>query len=128
MQDAVEDRLDATRFPFLGGGGQRGQVMRAPQVTRYGQWGRGGAGGQVPIRTGPRLLIFVVGGVSYSEMRCAYEVSKQYPAWEVVVGGTHLLTPETFLKDLKELSAPSSLPAQAAQAPAQAGDTATTSA
>lgn len=34
----------------------------------------------------PRLLVFVVGGMTYSEMRAAYEVTKSGKNWEVIIG------------------------------------------
>lgn len=37
-------------------------------------------------RSSARLIIFVIGGVTYSEMRSAYEVSEAYKSCEVVIG------------------------------------------
>lgn len=37
-------------------------------------------------KSSARLIIFVIGGITYSEMRCAYEVSEAYKSCEVVIG------------------------------------------
>lgn len=37
-------------------------------------------------RSNARLIIFVIGGITYSEMRSAYEVSQAYKSCEVIVG------------------------------------------
>ena len=50
------------------------------------------------------MIVFVLGGVTYSELRCAYEVTNERKNWEVIVGGSQILTPEGFLKEVKGLS------------------------
>ena len=35
-----------------------------------------------------RLLVFVVGGVTYSEIRAAYEVASQFPSHDIFIGMT----------------------------------------
>ncbi len=32
------------------------------------------------------MIVFIVGGMSYSEIRIAYEITKDKKPWEVVVG------------------------------------------
>ncbi|CAH8456437.1 unnamed protein product [Dicrocoelium dendriticum] len=120
MEDACDDKLDPKVFPCFGGGPVRGPGARggtASMSARYGLWHRDKS--QQP-RCGPRLIFFIIGGVSYSEMRCAYEVMNTTSGkqWDVIVGGTHLLVPEGYLSDLEKLSYP---PGQAPSAASTTG-------
>lgn len=44
------------------------------------------ASAQDERRTGSRLIIFVIGGISFSEMRSAYEVTQSVKSCEVILG------------------------------------------
>jgi syntaxin-binding protein 1 len=48
---------------------------------------------------GKRIVVFVVGGITRSEMRVAHMLSKRLER-DIVLGGTSLLDPDTFLKNL----------------------------
>lgn len=102
MEDAIEDKLDQRHFPFLAGRAQT-SGYQAPTSVRYGHWHKDKA--QQTVKNVPRLIVFIVGGVSFSEIRSAYEVTNAVKNWEVIIGSSHILTPDTFLSDLSSLTA-----------------------
>ncbi|CAH1786893.1 unnamed protein product [Owenia fusiformis] len=104
MEDAIEDKLDQRHYPFLSGAARSMMSGAAPTSARYGHWHQRNE--QSRSRSGPRLIVFVIGGIMMNEMRCAYEVTKGAKNWEVLVGGTSILKPEGLLTDLRELSNP----------------------
>lgn len=62
--------------------------------------------GKTPIgrRNVPRIIIFIIGGITMSEMRCAYEVMSKNSNYDIILGSTHILTPKTFLNDVEMLT------------------------
>lgn len=102
VEDCIQDNLDVRHFPFLAGRTQSSTYHAPTSSARYGHWHKDKA--QTAIKNVPRIIVFVVGGASFSEMRCAYEVTAANKNWEVIVGSSHILTPEIFLSDLGSLS------------------------
>jgi len=70
--------------------------------NRYGRWHKD-KGDQT--RNVSRVIVFILGGATYSEARVGYEVShEKSPSWEVLIGGdTPILTPEGFLQNIGNL-------------------------
>uniref|UniRef100_A0A7S1CFS3 Uncharacterized protein n=1 Tax=Bicosoecida sp. CB-2014 TaxID=1486930 RepID=A0A7S1CFS3_9STRA len=52
--------------------------------------------------TGGRVIVFVIGGMTFSESRALTELSRQHGR-EIVFGSTSVLTPKLFLEQLNEL-------------------------
>ncbi|ORC92821.1 syntaxin binding protein 1 [Trypanosoma theileri] len=88
-----------------GGGGKFSLTLSSPRNTGK-KTGilelAGGAEGSVTLTSNQRIVVFVLGGVTCGEMRAAYEISKKLGR-EVIIGGTSILRPEVFIKELNDL-------------------------
>ena len=53
--------------------------------NRYGKWHQDKTK-EVSQRNVPRLIVFIMGGATFSEFRVGYEISNEKKNWEVIVG------------------------------------------
>ncbi|CAO3675534.1 unnamed protein product [Umbelopsis vinacea] len=80
-------------------------LKQIPQLRVYHtKWHKktGGTNAGPKPPSGPPVIIFVAGGITYSEIRSAYELAEAYDR-EVYIGSTHIITPNQFIEDLKTL-------------------------
>ncbi|KAI8984346.1 Sec1-like protein [Mycotypha africana] len=80
-------------------------VKEVPKLRVYKtQWHKKSTGTNAGPKppSGPPIIIFIVGGMTYSEIRSAYEIAETYDR-EVYIGSTHIITPDKFVEDLGQL-------------------------
>ena len=101
VKACIDGRLDQKKYPSLGG--QQIQATADSSSKRYGLKSNGGPKDQA---NKSRVIVFVMGGICYSECRVAYEVTKEKRNFEVIVGSSQIFTPENFLNEVKMLTDP----------------------
>ncbi|GAB5585417.1 syntaxin binding protein 1 [Umbelopsis nana] len=111
----IKENIDQSLFPLIrvAEPEKRNQdtkvgVKQIPQLRVYHtKWHKktGGSNAGPKPPSGPPVIIFVAGGITYSEIRSAYELAEAYDR-EVYIGSTHIITPNQFIEDLKVLDRP----------------------
>nr|XP_020640296.1 syntaxin-binding protein 3 isoform X2 [Pogona vitticeps] len=99
MEDAIENKLDSKDWPYCSqcpapwNGSGAVSARHKPKTSHVDE-----------RKSGSKLIVFVIGGITYSEMRCAYEASQAHKSCEVIIGSTHIVTPRRLLDDMKALT------------------------
>jgi syntaxin-binding protein 1 len=109
LQDMFEEQLSKREFPYLGeeprdGGSSSGGRKKATSLKSASRKRTASKGKERDEEEmGPRVIVFIAGGVTYSEVRSAYELTESSNR-EVIIGGSSLLTPKKFLEGLTAVS------------------------
>jgi len=115
-EDLAKNALPESEYPYIskpvGRSGPSGTaITSARSRTSSVGWAKRAAtqsGADLDVGSiklqGKRLIVFVVGGVSRSEMRASYTMSKALGR-DVILGSTSVETPKSFMSKLYELNA-----------------------
>jgi len=113
LDDLVNGKLSNEKFPFCKEGSdsnnnnsskeEKGVSMRSKTV--HATWGtkeKKKKEEKTVTTSGPRVIVFIAGGATFSEMRTIYEISEAYKK-EVILGTTKPLTPKGYVEEMKKL-------------------------
>merc|ERR1740130_2043936 len=109
LRDHLNNTLDRDRYPYVIDPPHRDTTAKVAKSVRTHDMGLGlesaaigfaqeGHGGMDILEScgpqfdGPRLIVFVAGGITWSEVKCLHRISKQMKR-EIVIASTHISTP-----------------------------------
>ena len=99
LEDALSPAgLSVADFPYV----DETMTAARDERTTGKQKGKGGGGADCAPVSGRRLIVFMLGGMSYSELRSVHEVERTRNR-DIVAGSTCMLTPQMFLLALKKM-------------------------
>ncbi|KAG0019818.1 vacuolar sorting protein VPS33/slp1 [Entomortierella chlamydospora] len=99
VEEHLNGTLDTTIYPYtteapVDSSESTRSLRKTPQPT----WEK-----KKPNVKGSRLIVFIAGGVTYSEIRAMYELC-QSMGRDIVIGSTHIITPRQFIQSLRYLA------------------------
>mmetsp|Transcript_39603 Transcript_39603/g.62637 ORF Transcript_39603/g.62637 Transcript_39603/m.62637 type:complete len:545 (-) Transcript_39603:74-1708(-) len=113
-ESLLKGELPTAQFPYVvppvGGGDDQPSVAGSSSKAKWGGGGNSSSGkgkekegtvGDDGFKKG-RVVVFVLGGCCYSELRSVYELTHDYQR-EVILGSTSVVTPKSFLSDFKSI-------------------------
>lgn len=123
MSDLVNNSLSLDEYPSVipmpasqtsaasaGSARRRGKGLEGSARKKKGatdKWSRTGnsasSSGAATSFTGGRSMVFMVGGVSFSELKVARDLMDK-ESREIIVGSTKFLSPSEFIDDLATMS------------------------
>ncbi|KAH7927330.1 Sec1-like protein [Leucogyrophana mollusca] len=112
LEDHIANKLDPSLFPYVKdspSAAAPATSLRTPAPAPTASlrsakpsWHKAARASAAPAENRQRVIVFVAGGVAYSEVREAYQVSGALGR-DVYIGSTHTITPRHFIDDLKVL-------------------------
>ncbi|KAK7056390.1 syntaxin binding protein 1 [Paramarasmius palmivorus] len=111
IEDHVAGKLDTSLFPYVkeapSSNPAPASLRAAPSQptslrSQKPAWHRAARPG-ANTEQRPRVLVFVAGGMTYSEIREAYQLSTALNK-DIYIGSSHTITPRHFIDDLKVLT------------------------
>lgn len=121
LEQMAEHQLKTEEFPVCESGEGTGDLRQtgatvheahgAPAIQEQDEWtfasfaGPGSRASETPDEVAQRLIVFVLGGFTHSELRAASEIESKLPrGTEVLIGGTSLLTAKRLIRMLRPKS------------------------
>eukprot|EP01099_Mayorella_cantabrigiensis_P001118 TRINITY_DN1462_c0_g3_i1.p1 TRINITY_DN1462_c0_g3~~TRINITY_DN1462_c0_g3_i1.p1 ORF type:complete len:354 (+),score=88.13 TRINITY_DN1462_c0_g3_i1:834-1895(+) len=105
LQEIIEGQAGVDQFPFAGAGPSSSKTTTTATTSLKSKGGFGKEKRKQEednLTSAPRMIVFIAGGMTYSETRSAYELAKSHHV-PVTIGSTHILTPKRFVEQLRTL-------------------------
>jgi len=94
--------LDTSAFPYIGDAPELISVPSSSNTKWVKKYKSRKDGYDTSRTSSPRLIIFVLGGITQSEIRSVYELSTVLHR-EIFIGSTHIITPKSYIEQVSKL-------------------------
>ncbi|OAF66670.1 Protein unc-18 [Intoshia linei] len=100
VEQAVNEKLDKRKFPILRNISRNFSSGQQAISVRYGQWHNK----EQSQKSGLRLIIFIIGGVTFSEIRSIYEIiNNNSNNFDIVIGSDMILQHNKIISSIMDL-------------------------
>lgn len=107
IMELVSNSLSESEFPCLNAPAGAGAGKRKPKgkAARMHMWRKAGGKGKEDENkedTRPLITVFVLGGITFAELRSMYEIGEAQNA-NIICGGANILKPAEFVRMIADL-------------------------